>query len=361
MTPPAPHPHPRLILHADLDAFFAAVEERENPSLKGKPVVIGSDPKEGKGRGIVATANYAARRFGVGSAMPISIAWRRCPHAVFLRPNGKLYREASRAVMDILRAEADIFQQVSVDEAYLDVSSRGTFEAARELAVALQRRVMKEQKLSISIGAGPNKLVAKIASDHKKPGGITVVIPGRVLEFLSPKPVRALRGVGPKTAEVLESMGCRIVADIQRFSEARLISAFGKFGGFLSREARGEDDRPVDPVWEAKSIGRERTFAEDTDDYAAVRRKLLECVVKVHADLEEEGLWCHTMTVKVRYEGYETHSKQTTVVQPTGSARDLAYAAEKLAAPFLQGRRVRLIGFSVSRLVPPEDLLPLDL
>jgi DNA polymerase IV (DinB-like DNA polymerase) len=355
------HSHSRLILHADLDAFFAAVEERENPSLRGKPVVIGSDPKGGRGRGIVSTANYAARRFGIGSAMPISTAWRRCPDAVFLRPNGKLYRAASKAVMAILEPEADVFQQVSIDEAYLDVSSRGTFEAARDLAFALQKRVQQEEDLSISIGVGPNKLVAKIASDHKKPAGVTAVIPRRVREFLGPKPVRALRGVGPKTAEVLESMGCRIVDDILRFSEFRLTSAFGKFGGFLYREARGEDDRPVDPEWETKSIGRERTFGEDTDDYSQVREKLLECVVKVHGELEDEGLWCHTMTVKVRFEGYETHSKQTTLTQPTGSVKDLAYAAEKLAAPFLEGRRVRLIGFTVSRLVPPEDLLPLEL
>ena len=353
------HPHPRLILHADLDAFFAAVEERDDPSLKGKPVVIGSDPKEGKGRGIVATANYEARRFGVGSAMPISTAWRRCPHAVFIRPDGNRYRKASKAVMAILQPSADIFQQVGVDEAYLDVSSLKTFEAARECALQLQGRVLKEEGLSISFGVAPNKLVAKIASDHKKPAGITVVIPSRVLEFLEPMPVRSMRGVGPKTAEHLLAMRCETVNDVRNLSETRLVTAFGKFGHFLYRGARGQDDRPVDPEWEAKSIGRERTFSEDTDDYDEVMEKLLACVQKVHSDLEEEGLWFHTMTVKIRFEGYETHSKQTTLIQSSGSVKDMEFAAKKLAAPFLEGRRVRLIGFTVSRLVPPEDLLPL--
>ncbi|PCI34749.1 MAG: DNA polymerase IV [Elusimicrobia bacterium] len=353
------HPHSRLILHADLDAFFAAVEERHDPSLKGKPVIIGSDPKEGTARGIVATANYAARRFGVGSAMPISIAWRRCPNAIFIRPNGKRYRAASKAVMSILEPAADIFQKVGIDEAYLDVSSLSTFEAARKCALTLQKQIFEEEGLSISFGIGPNKLIAKIASDHKKPAGITVVIPSRILEFLEPKPVRALRGVGPKTAEHLESIGCRTVKDVRGISETRLVRTFGKFGHFLYREARGEDDRLVDPHWEAKSIGRERTFAEDTDDYERVMQKLQECVTRVHADLQGEGLWCHTMTVKIRFEGYETHSKQITLIQPSGSIRDMEVTAKKLAAPFLEGRRVRLIGFTVSRLVPPEDLLPL--
>ncbi|MDE2292026.1 MAG: DNA polymerase IV [Elusimicrobia bacterium] len=355
----APHPAPRIILHADLDAFFASVEEREDPSLAGKPIVVGSDPKEGRGRGIVATCSYAARRFGIRSAMPISQAWRRCPRAVFLRPRFKLYSEASRAVMALLRAEGAAFEQVSIDEAYLDVSARGTFEAARELARALQRRVLAEQRLSASIGVGPNKLVAKLASDHKKPGGVTVVIPSRVQEFLDPKPVRALRGVGPVTEEHLLRLGFETVRDLRAAARERLEREFGRFGAYLFDEVRGVDERPVDPVWEAKSIGRERTFGEDTDDEEDVRRLLRGCVRQVQRDLEEEGHWAHTFTVKVRFSGYETHSRQTTLRQATARVEDLERTADALLAPFLaQGRAFRLVGFSASRLVPPEELLP---
>lgn len=349
----------RIILHADLDAFFASVEEREDPSLKGRPVVIGSDPKGGHGRGIVATCSYAARRFGIRSAMPISQAWRRCPSAVFLRPRFSLYSEASRAVMSILREGADSFEQVSIDEAYLDASTLGTFEAARDLARGLQRAVHERERLSISVGAGPNKLVAKLASDHRKPGGVTVVIPSRVQEFLDPKPVRALRGVGPVTEAHLHGLGFETVAQLRTASEEKLRRELGSFGRFLWEEARGIDSRPVDPVWEAKSVGRERTFDEDTADEPAVLKVLLSCVERVCRDLRQDNLWAHTFTVKVRYSGYETHSRQTTLRQPTGALKDLEKTAAALLGPFLgQGRAFRLVGFTAGRLVPPEELLP---
>ncbi|HVE13129.1 MAG TPA: DNA polymerase IV [Elusimicrobiota bacterium] len=355
------HPSERIVVHADLDCFFAAVEERDDPSLRGKPVVVGSDPKGGLGRGIVATCNYAARKFGVRSAMPISTAWRRCPRAVYLRPDFKRYSEASRRVMEILRSGADVLEPAGIDEAYLDLGSRRTFEAAREAARELQSRIRREEGLSCSFGAGPNKLVAKIASDHKKPGGLTVVIPSRVREFLDPKDAGALRGVGPKTRERLGELGCSTIATLRAIPEARLVSEFGKFGRFLWREARGLDDRPVDPVWEAKSNGREHTFEEDCGDMDEVRSTLAACVARVHRDLGRDGLWCRTLTVKVRYEGYETHSRQTTLRLATGRKDQLERAALELAEPFLSaGRRVRLVGFSASKLSPPEDLLPLE-
>ncbi|HBL16405.1 MAG: hypothetical protein A2X36_03505 [Elusimicrobia bacterium GWA2_69_24] len=357
---PGTHPGSRIILHADLDCFFAAVEERENPSLKGRPVIIGSDPRGGAGRGIVATANYAARRFGVRSAMPISIAWRRCPQGIYLRPRFALYSGASREVMEVLRAGADVLEQVGVDEAYLDVSSRRTFEAARDLCRELQRAVLEQARLSISIGAGPSKLVAKIASDHRKPGGITVVIPSRVREFLDPQPVRALRGVGPKTEGRLLELGFRTVAGLRAASRARLAREFGKFGDYLWEQAHGEDERPVDPVWETKSVGREHTFLSDTGDRDEVRETLLSCVRRVHRDMGSEGVWCRTLTVKVRYEGYETHSRQTTLRLAAGSLAQLEAGALALLEPFLRGeRKFRLVGFSVGKLTPPEDLLPL--
>lgn len=354
------HPADRIVIHADLDAFFASVEERDDPSLKGKPIIVGSDPKGGEGRGIVATCSYAARRFGVRSAMPISIAWKRCPRAVFLRPDFRRYSEASRRIMEILRSGSDLFEPAGIDEAYLDVSSLGTFEAARSLALALQGRVRREERLSISLGVGPNKLLAKLGSDHRKPGGITVVILNRVQEFLDPKDVRVLRGVGPVTREALAAKGWESVADLRRASEAQLRAVVGSFGPVLWRAARGLDDRPVDPVSEAKSVGREHTFAEDTGDLDEVRRTLLSCVGRVERDLKSESLWCRTLTVKVRFEGYETHSKQTTLRLPTGRLDQLESVALELLEPFFGGgRRFRLVGFSTGKLSPPEDVLPL--
>lgn len=354
-----PHPSDRIVLHVDMDCFFAAVEERKDPRLKGRPVVVGSDPKGGRGRGIVATANYEARRYGIHSAMPISTAWRRCPRAAYLRPNFALYSETSRRVMALLAARAEKVEQVSIDEAYLDAGRAGTFEAARALAKDIRSEIRRREGLSASLGVGPNKLVAKIASDHKKPGGITVVIPSRVAEFLDPKDVRVLLGVGPKTEEHLKRLGYGTVADLKRAPERLLAREFGKFGLFLWREARGLDDRPVDPRWEAKSFGREHTFPEDTGDHDEVRQTLAECVDRVHRDMTGEGLWCHTLAVKIRYAGYETHSRQRTLKQATGSADQLRGGAADLLEPLLGARQVRLVGFSVAKLAPPEDLLPL--
>lgn len=350
----------RLVIHADLDAFFASVEERDDPSLRGRPIVVGSDPKGGTGRGIVATCNYAARRFGVRSAMPISTAWKRCPKAVFLRPDFSKYSEASRKVMELLRAGADVLEPAGIDEAYLDVSSRGTFESARDLARELQARVQAEARLSVSFGVAGNKLLAKLGSDHRKPGGVTVVIPSRVQEFLDPKDVGVLRGVGPVTRECLVSKGWETVAALRGASEAQLRAAVGSFGTVLWREARGLDERPVDASWEIKSSGREHTFPEDTDDHDEVRSTLLSCVRRVHRDLLSDGHWCRTLTVKVRFEGYETHSKQTTLRLATGRLDQLESASLELLAPFLaRGRRFRLVGFSAGKLSQPEDVLPL--
>jgi len=348
-------------MHVDMDCFFAAVEEREDPSLKGKPVIIGSDPKGGYGRGIVATCNYAARRFGLRSAMPISIAWRKCPSGVYRKPRMPLYGQVSRRVMEILRSAADVFEPAGIDEAYLDVSSRATFEAARDLGRELQARIQREEGLSASVGLGPNKLVAKLASDHKKPGGLTVVINSRVQEFLDPKSVGMLRGVGPKTLEFLASKGFKTVAQLRRASRESLSRELGKFGSHLFDEARGIDERPVDPSWEAKSIGRETTFDEDTADEARILETLLRCVAHVHGELASEGLWCRTLTVKVRFSGYETHSRQTTLRLSTGSLPHLESGARSLLEPFLAKKRsLRLVGFSASTLGPPEDILPLD-
>ncbi|MBI5211555.1 MAG: DNA polymerase IV [Elusimicrobia bacterium] len=354
------HPADRIVMHVDMDCFFAAVEEREDPGLKGRPVIVGSDPKAGHGRGIVATCNYAARKLGLHSAMPISTAYRRCPGGVFLRPRFSLYSQASRRVMDILRQGADVLEPAGIDEAYLDVSSRGTFEAGRDLGRKLQREILDREGLSASMGLGPNKLVAKIASDHRKPGGLTAVIPSRVREFLNPKSVAILRGVGPKTKEHLAALGYETVAQLLEATECRLVREFGKFGGYLWAEARGLDERPVDPTWITKSVGREVTFDADTSDESLVTETLLECVREVRREMVSEGFWCRTLTVKVRFAGYETHSRQTTLRLSTGSLAHLERGARSLLQEFLgKERPFRLVGFTASKLGPPEDLLPL--
>ena len=353
-------PAQRVVLHADLDAFYASVEERDDPKLRGRPIIVGSDPKGGKGRGIVATCSYAARRFGVRSAMPISRAWRLCPRGVYLRPDFPRYAEASRRVMALLSAGADAFEQVGVDEAYLDASSSGTFQAARDLALRLQREVRSAERLSVSIGVGPNKLIAKLASDHRKPAGLTVVIPRRVEEFLDPKDVGVLRGVGPVTREELVRRGWETVSQLRAASEEELRRAVGSFGPVLWREARGLDDSPVDGSGEAKSIGREETFDSDTDDFDVITATLDDCVASVRRDLAESGHWCRTLTVKVRFEGYETHSRQTTLRLPTSRLDQLSSAARSLVEPFLaDGRKLRLVGFTVSKLEPAGEALPL--
>ncbi|MBI4422536.1 MAG: DNA polymerase IV [Elusimicrobia bacterium] len=356
-----PHAAARIVSHVDMDCFFAAVEEREDPSLKGRPVIVGADPRGGLGRGIVATCNYEARRFGVRSALPISIAFQRCPKGVFLRPRFPLYAQASRRVMQHLQFAADVFEAAGIDEAYLDMSSSGTYEAARERARALQAAVRDGEGLSCSIGVGPNKLVAKIGSDHRKPGGITVVIDRRVQEFLDPKSVGALRGVGPKTRERLAELGVETIRQLREAPAALLARELGRFGEPLGRQARGLDERPVDPARETKSTSREHTFEADTDDIQAVRGTLRACVRRVREDMLDEGFWARTLTVKVRFEGYETHSRQTTLRLPTASLAVLDSAALALATPFLEsGRKFRLVGFGASKLCPPEELLPLE-
>ena len=357
---PGPHPSDRIVFHVDMDCFYAAVEERENPALKGKAVIVGSDPRGGLGRGIVATCNYAARKFGVRSALPISLAFQRCPKGIYLRPRFSLYSAASKKVMQRFRLASDVLEPAGIDEAYLDVSSCKTYEAAHEKARALQQEILREEQLSCSVGVGPNKLIAKIASDHRKPGGITVDIDKRVQEFLDPKGAGALRGVGPKTRARLAELGAETVAQLRGLSQDTLIQQFGRFGETLWREARGLDDRSVDPARETKSIGREETFASDTDDIDKVRVTLRECVRDVREDMLRSEFWARTLTVKVRFEGYETHSRQTTLRLATASRAILESAALSLAEPFLEaGRKLRLIGFTVSKLGAPEELLPL--
>lgn len=340
-----------IILHVDLDAFYASVEEREHPEYKGKPIVVGADPKGGAGRGVVATCNYAARKFGIRSAMPISIAYRKCPDCVFLPVNMGLYVEVSGRVMQILRTYAEKFEQVSVDEAYLDVSSAGSYEQATEIARRIKKEIKDKEQLTCSIGIGPNKLIAKVASDFKKPDGLTVVPPEKVLDFLAPQSVRVLRGVGPKTELALNKVGIRTVADLRRLSRDQLTAIAGSFGLELYEQARGNYPAELITAWTPKSMGRNYTFEHDTKDKQEILSVLDAMCQDIWKQLKAEKMRFKTVTIRVRYEDFDTHTKQKSLTDYVDNIDAICNTARDLLLPFLKDqRKIRLIGVSVHQL-----------
>jgi DNA polymerase-4 len=341
----------RTILHVDMDAFFAAVEEREDPSLRGKPVVIGADPRGGKGRGVVSTANYEARKYGVGSAMPIGEAWRRCPQAVFLPPRGKLYGDASRAIFEIFGHFTELVEGLSVDEAFLDVTaSRRLYGDGPTIARAIKDEIRRQQSLTASVGVAASKYVAKVASDLEKPDGLVVVEPGSEAEFLAPLDVKRLWGAGPKSQQALRGLGCRTIGDVAALDPAVLVRRFGEAGGLhFHRLSRGLDERRVNPGHERKSLGKERTFGEDVTDRRVVERKLLGLCEGVAAALRRKKLAGTTVTVKLRFEGFETITRRRTLEAPVDTFELLWPAARELFREADRPKqRVRLIGVTVS-------------
>jgi DNA polymerase IV (DinB-like DNA polymerase) len=346
----------RIIFHLDMDHFYTAVEERESPKLKGKPVVVGADPKEGRGRGVVSTSNYEARKAGVRSGMPISHAWKLCPEAVYLPPNFPLYIEASNAVMDIARGYADKFEQWSIDEAFLDVSERvHSFEDAEALAKQLKREIKLKENLTCSIGVGPNKLVAKIASDFHKPDGLTVVREDEVEAFLAPLPVRKLLWVGKKTEAKLKPMDVETIGDLARLDSSVLTEKFGVMGMQMYLSAHGIDNSEVEQRTGVKSISHETTFEEDTDETTTVLAALDALCDDVAKETAEQQLFFKTVTIKVRYENFETHTTSKTLPFMTNRPQDLKKTARELLQAYLgRGRKIRLIGARVSNFVSGE-------
>lgn len=352
----------RRILHLDMDAFFASVEQRDDPSLRGRPVVVGGSPQ---GRGVVAAASYEARRFGIRSAMPAAEAVRRCPDAVFVRPDMARYREASNAVRAILEQVTDLIEPLSIDEWFLDVTTHALpFETATELARWLRARIQEEVHLTASVGVAPNKMVAKIASDQRKPDGLTVVPPARVTAFLHPLPVTRLWGVGPATAKRLHALGLHTIGDVARRPASELAQILGRQGQHLGKLARGEDDRPVRPHRVRKSRGSERTFSEDLVDLDALEASLREQVDRVAAGLEKAGDRGTTVVLKVRYADFTTITRSRTLPVPTRDPADLMAAVEELVLKTELGvRPVRLVGVSVAGLdaaASRQMELPLD-
>jgi len=355
----------RIVAHVDMDAFYAAVEARRRPELRDRPLVVGADPRGGQGRGVVTAASYAARRYGIRSAMPISRAWRLAeaarqrgePGTVFVRDDHALYREVSARLMALLAAGADAFEQASVDEAYLDLSSRGSFEAAAEHARRLKREIAEREGLTCSVGLGPNKLVAKIASDFRKPDGLTVVEPDAVQDFLDPLPVRVIPGVGPKTERALHERGLRTVRDLRGVEAGRLVEWFGRWGAYVHARAGGVDDEPVCNEWEPKSVGEQETFEVDTLDGAFVTDRVRALAAEVFARLARRGFrGCRTVTVTVRFTNFRTHNRSHTLREPLVDAEAFTAVAVGLLQPFLderenpRGRKIRLVGVRAEKL-----------
>jgi len=345
----------RIILHVDLDAFFPAVEVREHPELKGMPVIVGADPKGGRGRGVVSSASYEAREFGVKSAMPISRAWKLCPDGVYLRPHFDLYHRSSERVMEILRRHADRFEKAGIDEAYLDISGRAkNFEEGADFARKLMKAVLDEEKLSCSVGIAPNKMLAKIGSDYHKPYGLTVIRDEDVESFLSPLRVRKIPGVGPKTEERLKDFKIETIGDLAARDPELLVKLFGSWGVRLHEFSWGIDHREVVEERETKSIGRELTFQEDVDDGGRILGVLDELAEEVHKEVIGAGLRFKTITVKVRYQHFDTHTRAKSLPFLTDDLYILRNNSKRLMDAFLRGKKIRLIGLKVSALERPR-------
>ena len=336
-----------------MDCFYAAVHMRDEPSLVGKPVVVGGDPS---GRGVVAAANYEARKFGIHSALPAAQARRLCPETIFLKPDFSRYREESKAIFAIYRDYTPLIQTLSLDEAYLDVSEHlGEFGSATAIAMDIRRRVKKERALTVSVGVGPSKLVAKIASDFDKPDGLTVVKPAGVQDFLAPLPVRRLHGIGPATEKTLQSMGIETVADLRHVSVDLLMTRFGHWGRAMQERAWGIDDRAVHTDHVRKSISTERTFAENIRKIGEIDEIVGKMAQEVAHDLEDRELAASTIVVKVRYPDFKTPTRSHTLPSPTSDAATIAAVARELVRRTEAAKRsVRLLGVGVSNLVPAE-------
>jgi len=340
----------------DMDHFYTAIEQRQHPEYEGKPVVVGSDPKEGKGRGVVSTSNYEARKAGVRSGIPISRAWKLCPEAIYLPPNFPLYIKVSNEIMEIARRYADKFEQWGLDEAFLDVSARvKDYAAAEAYAKQLKHAIKEKERLTCSIGVGPNKLIAKVASDYQKPDGLTIVKDGEAEAFLAPLPVRRLLWVGRKTEAKLKRMGVNTIGDLARYDPTMLTEAFGVMGTQMHLMARGIDRSEVEARTEVKSISHETTFEEDTDDMEAVLKALDALAADVTREVTAQKLFFKTVTVKVRYENFETHTRSKTLPFMTSRLQDLQKTARELLQSYLRSdRKIRLIGVRASSFVKGE-------
>lgn len=339
---------PQKILHVDMDAFYAAVEQRDRPQMRGKPVIVGGNPE---GRGVVSTASYEARKFGIHSAMPAAQAKRLCPHAIFLRPDFEKYESVSRKIHSVLQKYTLKIEPVGLDEAYLDVTENLLrLEDPAELARLIKQHLKAATELTASAGVAPNKFLAKIASDTHKPDGLTVIRPGEVQEFLDPLPVRKMPGVGPVTEQKLSEMGTRTCRELRSRSLEELVRHFGKFGADLYEMARGVDESPVVVESAPKQIGSEETFDRDIVDTAVMEGEIASLAETVEARLKEEKISGRTVTLKVKYDDFTVITRSKTLDHAVCGVDDIREEACRLLREKTEAgrRKIRLLGVSVS-------------
>ena len=342
----------RVILHIDMDAFFAAIEELDHPEYRGKPVVVGADPKGGKGRGVVSTCNYEARKYGIHSAMPISQAYKRCPFAIYVFPRGSRYGEISQKLFTILSEFTPKVEPISVDEAFMDITGCiRLLGSPEEIAQKIKQRIKDELHLTASIGIAPVKFVAKIASDLRKPDGLVIVEPGKVIEFLQPLPISRMWGVGKKTEVQLKTMGIHTIGDLAKLSQDAVIKKFGKSGLHFWTLANGIDERGVESDHSVKSVSLENTFDEDVSD-----EKIIEQTINAIADnlgriLRKKQVKGKTITLKIRLHDFSTFTRSHSFGSYLDSSQLISETALKLYHNFQKaGKKVRLLGIAVSNL-----------
>ncbi|MGV9171143.1 MAG: DNA polymerase IV [Promethearchaeia archaeon] len=340
----------QIILHCDLDCFFAAVEMRDNSQYRDKPVVIGADPKGGKGRGVVSTCSYEARDYGLHSAMPISRAYKLCPHAIYLRPNHQKYSKVSKNVMALLRKYSDTFQKVSIDEAYIEITENcRNLKEARKIALKIQEKVQRKIGITLSIGIGSTKSIAKIASDFKKPKGITCVPHGRIKDFLKNMKITRIPGIGKKTKKRYHREGIRKISDFYEFNLYELTEKFGKSAKWIWKVINGLDERSLDEKHQRKSISKERTFWRDVNKDKVIISTLEKLNEKVHQKARELNTFYRTVTLKIRTEDFETHTRSSSFLYPLQN-QDLAL--QRILELYQEfhdlNKKIRLVGVKIS-------------
>ena len=341
-----------------MDAFFAAVEQLDNPGLKGQCVIIGSP----SGRGVVATASYEARRFGVHSAMPIFMARKKCPQGIIIRPRKKRYKELSVIIMDLLREFTPLVEPVSIDEAYLDISGcRRLYGSPEETARQIKSKVLDTVNLNCSVGIASCKFLAKIASDMDKPDGLTFIRPEKALAFVETLPIGKVPGVGEKTLQHLKKIGVNALGDVRRYSDEMLLKKFGKFGYRLRDLSLCRDNSPVTPFSRAKSVSSETTLAVDTADKEALQLHILKHSEDVGRQLRKLGLRAKTITLKIKHADFRQFTRSITLAAPTHSSEAIFKTAAKLLAAYPLTTRIRLIGVGASGLDPKKGPVQMDL
>ena len=341
----------RFIIHIDMDAFFAAIEQRDNPLLLGKPVVVGADPKAGQGRGVVSTCSYEARKFGIHSAMPISIAYKRCPQAVFLPVDSKKYNRVSDEIYEIFHSFTPKVEMISVDEAFLDITgSYHLFGTPRKTAQLLKSRIKEKTKITASVGLAPIKMAAKIASDLNKPDGLVEVNQDKLLDFLWPLDIDKIWGLGKKSKAIFNNSGIKTIGDLAKKELREVEAVLGKNGEYFWALARGIDEREVEVEEEAKSISNEYTFSRDSGDKEVIEAVLIKLCEKVSDRLRRENLKGKTVTLKIRLEGFLTYTRAKTLPKPTNFMDVIYKTIKELKDEFdCQSKKVRLVGVKVSK------------